>query len=78
MHPLRTATYFLFMGLQVGQRNVFANEANDYLLYRLQCFFYYFILYETLRRKSSRPLPKFLGSDNSQLYCRINITVNCT
>lgn len=35
MYLLLTATYFLFM----GQRNLLAHAANDYLLYILQCFF---------------------------------------
>lgn len=39
MYPLLTATYFLFMGLLVGQRTLLAHAANDYLLYILQCFF---------------------------------------
>lgn len=35
MYLLLIATYFLFM----GQRNLLAHVANDYLLYILQCFF---------------------------------------
>lgn len=48
MYPLLTATYFLFMGLLVGQGNLLAHAPNDYLLYILQRFFGIILFYMKL------------------------------
>lgn len=63
MYLLLTATYFLFM----GQRNLLAHVANDYLLYILQCFFIILFYIKLWGEKSFRPLWKSLQNSSNAI-----------